>query len=122
MLKIVRSMNERTVFQGKSTLLPTVVKDIEGTKTNLSFWQNHVDLGILKEGRVYAISNLVTEKYPNTKPYYLATRLGTKVELVSSEVEKQFETILYVDGTFTGEIVGFQDVHNYKVALNFIYF
>ena len=116
-LKIIKTLNQRTVQNGRTTteLLPTVVKDIEGTSTQISFWNNHVDLSMIKEGNVYFITNLVAEKFPNFKPHFLATRLGTKVEVASTDISKLFERINYADDTVTGRIVGFQDVSSYKV-------
>lgn len=116
-LKIVKTLNQRTVKNGQTTteLLPTVVKDIEEASTQISFWNNHVDLSMIKEGNVYFITNLVAEKFPNFKPHFLATRLGTKVELAPTDISKLFERINYADDTVTGKIVGFQEVSSYKV-------
>lgn len=125
-LKIVKTLNQRTVKNGQTTteLLPTVVKDIEGTSTQISFWNNHVNLSMIKEGNIYFITNLVAEKFPNFKPHFLATRLGTKVELAPADISKMFEGINYADDTVTGKIVGFQDVSSYKVIPQtfFIYY
>ena len=70
----------------------------------------------IHESKVYTFEKLFTRDWPKFKPYQLQMKKDSKMTLMPDE-EERFSEIGYIDGTFQGTIVGFEEILDYGSCL-----
>ena len=82
---------------------PIYIKDVENTKTRVSIWrQAHKNGMEFVNGKVYSFKNLMTDKFPDEKPYNLKTGYYSIIKTCSEDTEKRFSHVNDWDGHFEG--------------------
>ena len=91
LLKVVQKKNLRKVETkyGPTKLLPLVVKDLYGKKNILSIWPSHKNPDLVIEGKVYIVSNIMTDKYPDEKPFYICSRKYFRMDIAPQDFQEK---------------------------------
>ena len=88
----------------KSELSVVIIKDVEKTRTKMSFWRNNFDPARLVVGNVYSFSRVVVDKFPPEKPYYLQHVKNSVVKLITDQrILDKFLSIEIADGKLEGK-------------------
>ena len=113
--KVVRIYETRTyMVRNKATDVQHIVlKDINGVKTTLSIWENHSFFGKLVDKKVYVLTNLKTDKFPEAPPHNISTFAKTHFHEASEGEALKFEHIGWLDGEVQGKVLGFQELYSY---------
>merc|ERR1712150_55381 len=121
LIKVVKKKNEENIQlrDGSWTVvLPLVIKDVHGNKAKLSIWPNHKSFGLIIENNVYYMENIKTGKFPDKKPHGLSSRWGFKFDEAPEAICEKFSLVGYIDGTASGNILGFDNVYRYDACRN----
>ncbi len=107
LVKIVKMSEAKKV--GRSSVARATIKDISGSKTCLSLWNEKAK--VVKEGSVYRIKHTKVDNFPpNESPKHLSTTFRSTFK---EEEGSDFEAISIVDERREGVCVGVSDFFFY---------
>ena len=105
---------EPVFLKPNKSFVQATLKDLEGSKTNITFWSNDVDCNEIEVNQVYIIENIRTGNYPSQKPFFLSTKRNTRIKKVTdTKYINKFKAINFEDGKFDGIVLGFYGVLAY---------
>ena len=58
------------------------------------------------EGKVYIVSNIMTDKYPDEKPFYICSRKYFRMDIAPQDFQEKFKDIIFIDGKISGTVMG----------------
>ena len=99
-------------YEGKfrnTSFLKLGIKDINGNKNSVSIWKQNLDYSWIDLNMVLIFKNLKTDKYPQTKPFHLSTKMGSVIELAPSINRDEYASVKIFDGEIDGKIAGFNN-------------
>ena len=108
---VLKDLGVNKAGQRKTPVRKLLVKDKEGTEAKISVWSHFIEQVHLD--KIYRITNMRIEKFPDKKPHQISTTFTTKIIDITDEKKEEFKGVSLIAGTVHGHVEVFHGIYKY---------